>query len=315
MTEVVKRLVSLFTEKPYIPNMGAGKIAKWQKCSISEVKEAKKIYYNSRITHNPNIQKEVKILILDIETTPLEAYVWQTQVWKARISDDNVITQWFMLCWSAKWLGEDDIMSMRLTGNEALKEDDSRIVRGIWELLDQADIVIAHNGDMFDIPNLNTRFIINGLPPTSPYKTIDTLKIARKQFGFTHNSLNALGRVFGLGEKIETDFNLWRKAKHGNDEALIEMEIYNREDVNLLERVYLKLRPFIKNHPNLGVYTMCEDNQCGHCASIDLTFSGYVYTNTGKYATYRCNKCGAVSRVRKSSLQKEKRENLLTTLN
>lgn len=314
MNESTKKLLNLFSSKPYTIAMGAGNLAKWQKCSKNDVREAKRLYYDN--TQTDFLKNEVKILVLDIETTPLEAYVWSTQVWKARISDDLIISQWFMLTWAAKWLGEDTVMSMRLTGEEALAEDDGRITKGLWELLNQADIVIAHNGDSFDVPNINTRLIVNGLPPTKVYRTIDTLKVARKQFGFTHNSLNALGKLFNLGVKIGTNFDLWRRAKNGKDEALEEMEIYNQGDVTLLEAVYLKLRPYIKGHPNLGIYSMMEDNQCGHCGSTNLAEDGsYLYTNTGKYVTFRCNSCGAVSKARKSILTKEKSRTLLTTIN
>lgn len=313
MNEKIKSLISLFTSKPYVSNMGAGRISKWQKCSVEEVKEAKKIYYNIRNNTKPNTQNEVKILLLDIETAPLRAYVWSR--WKQNIYLGQTISEWFMLCWSAKWLGEDTVYSARVTGEEALTEDDSSIIKPLWDLLNEADILIAHNGKTFDIPKINTRFIINGLPPTTPYKQIDTMEVAKKQFGFSSNKLDNLAILFGFDRKLETGFELWKECMEGKEESLAYMEEYNRYDVILLEKVYLKLRPYIKNHPNLGVYTMCEENQCGHCASKDLTFTGYTYTNTGKYSLYKCNECGAISRTRITSLSKNKRNNLLTTLN
>lgn len=297
-------IVTLMRSHPYILEMGAGKLSKRFKTTRETIYTAKEIV-------RKDIKKHAKILIFDIETTPLEAYVWQTQVWKARISDDNVISRWYMLTWSAKWLGDNKIMSMRVTGEEALREDDERIVAGIWGLLDEADIVIAHNGDAFDIPNLNTRFLVNGLSPTRPYRTIDTLKVAQRQFGFSHNSLNALGRVFELGEKLETGFDLWRRCKNGDDEALRRMEEYNRGDVELLENVYLKMRAWIKGHPNVGVYMESDDKVCAVCGSDDLVPDGYYTTNSGKYRAYRCNSCGCShTRDRKNIYPKDKRANL-----
>ncbi len=306
----LKQIIEVMNKKPYLMNMGAGSLARIFKTTREVIYKAKDTVRNNSV--NTIIPK---ILILDIETTPLEAYVWQMQVWKARISDDNIISQWFMLTWAAKWLGSNEIFSMRLTGKEAVAENDKRIVQGLWDLLNQADIVIAHNGDSFDVPNINTRFIVNGLPPTKAYRTIDTLKIARKQFGFTHNSLNALGKLFKLGAKIETDFDLWRRSKNGSDEALEEMRIYNEGDVELLENVYIKLRPYIKGHPNLGVYSMNEEMQCGHCGSTHLVQEdSFLYTNVGKYRTYRCSDCGAVSKGRKSVITKDKSQTLITTI-
>lgn len=295
-------LVELMKSRQYLLEMGAGKLSKRYGTTREMIYQAKYIVKES-------IKKKAKILIFDIETTPLEAYVWQTQVWKARISDENVISRWFMLTWSAKWLGEDKIMSMRVTGEEALREDDKRIVAGIWGLLDEADIVIAHNGDSFDIPNLNTRFLINGLSPTRPYRTIDTLKVAQRQFGFSHNGLNALGRVFGIGEKLESGYDLWRRSKNGDDEALKKMEEYNCGDVDLLEKVYLKMRPWIKGHPNLGVYMESEEKVCSACGSTDIVPDGYYTTNSGKFRAYRCNSCGSShTRDRKNIYPKAKRE-------
>jgi hypothetical protein len=251
-----------------------------------------------------------KVLVFDIETSPLKAFVFQKSVWKANISDDQVISEWFGLCWSAKWLFNDEILSDRLTGKEAVNEDDKRITKSLWKLLDECDIAIAHNGDSFDIPNMNTRFILNNLMPTSPYQTIDTKLVAKKQFGFTHNSLDALAKLFNLGEKKQTDFDLWRKCTDGDEEALIYMQDYNKEDVRLLEEVYLKLRPWIKGHPNLGLFVESDGPVCPNCGSEDIKWTGkFYFTQTGKYETYRCS-CGAFGRSRTNSYNGEIRKSL-----
>jgi DNA polymerase elongation subunit (family B) len=302
----VNEIVQFLKDKPYAKEMGAGKLSKWLNCSREDVYNAKQILKKSN-------KKLPRVLLLDIETTPLEAYIWQMQVWKARVNDEAVISRWFCLTWSAKWLFSNVLMSMKLTGEEVKDENDSRIIDGLWKVLNEADIVIAHNGDNFDIPNINTRFIVNGLPPTKPYNTIDTLRIAQRQFGFSHNSLNALARVFGLPEKIDTGFDLWKRCKNGDDNALLEMETYNRHDVEVLEEVYLKIRPWIKSHPNLALYTEFEGEMCPNCGSTNLTEDGFYYTQTGKYQTLRCE-CGAFGRRRQSVLDKEKRKNLIVSV-
>lgn len=255
-----------------------------------------------------------KILILDIETAPLRAWVFQKQIWKANISNEMVISEWFMLSWSAKWLHDDHVMSDVLTGKEAKVEDDKRIVKSLWKLIDEADITIAHNGIHFDTPNINTRFLLNGLPPTRPYKQIDTLYIAKKQFGFTHNSLNALAELFHLGGKIDTSFELWSKCVDGSDEALKEMETYNIQDVKLLEDVYLALRPWIRSHPNVGIYMEEDKHVCSNCGHTELTPYGYNYTQTGKYPVHKCNKCGALSQETRSVISTDKKKYLLKSL-
>lgn len=251
-----------------------------------------------------------KVLVFDIETSPLKAFVFQKSVWKANITDEQVISEWFALCWSAKWLFDDQIMSDRLTGKEAINEDDKRITKSLWKLLNECDIAIAHNGDSFDIPNMNTRFIINGFLPPSPYQTIDTKAVAKKQFGFTHNTLDALAKLFGIGEKKKTDFDLWVKCTEGDDTSLKYMEEYNKGDVNLLEDVYLKLRPWIKGHPNLGLFVESDQPVCPNCGSENIEWTGkFYFTQTGKYETYRCT-CGAFGRSRTNVYDKEIRKEL-----
>jgi DNA polymerase III alpha subunit (gram-positive type)/DNA-directed RNA polymerase subunit RPC12/RpoP len=294
-------------------DMGAGKLSRIygvQRDLIVEArKKARELVKLEKRKHLP------KILIFDIETAPLEAYVYQKEVWKARVADDKIISQWFMLSWSAKWLFDDVVMSKAVSGKEALDEDDRRIVGGLWSLFDQADIIIAHNGGAFDIPNMNTRFVVNGFPPPSAYQMIDTLKVARREFGFTHNSLNALAKVFGVDEKIETNFDLWKKCKRGDAKALKEMERYNRRDVTILEEVYLRIRPWIKSHPNVGLFVNSDEPVCPYCGSEEvIEDDNHYYTMTGKYATYVCKRCGGISRARKTSFDKEKAKNLIVSI-
>lgn len=264
---------------------------------------------------NVEDKKFPKVLLFDIETSPLSAYVFQKSIWKTNVTDDQVISEWFMLTWSAKWLYDDKVISQRLTGKEAKDENDKRIVKGLWDLLDEADIVIAHNGDGFDVPNMNTRFIINGFPPTSPYQTIDTKSVATKQFGFTHNSLNALAKIFGFGAKKDTDFELWKRCTAGEEEALAYMQEYNIGDVELLEKVYLKLRPWIRNHPNIGLYIDNNETACPNCGSENITWldGKFHYTGVSKFPLFVC-KCGAYGRGRKSVVSKDKKEDLAVSL-
>lgn len=298
-----KQIALKFLEKKYQLNMGAGKLAKLYNVS-------KEIIYEAKTLSRKEIEfKLPKILILDIETAPLKGYVWK--LWKEDVGFERLISDWFMLTWSAKWLFEPVTHSMRLTGKEVLKEDDSRIVKELWKLLDDADIVITHNGEQFDLPKINSRFIINKLLPVSPYKSIDTKRIASKQFGFSSNKLDALALHFGFEPKLDTTFTLWKKCMEGDEVSLKYMETYNKHDVELLEEVYLKLRPWIQGHPNIGLYLESDTCTCTNCGSNNLTYlNKYYYTSTGKFELYRCS-CGAIVRRRLNAFNTEKKENLL----
>ena len=314
MSKKVDYLVSKMIEKPYLIAMGAGKIARWFKVGRDEVYEAR-VVARATIIANEESKQVINIpniLILDLETAPIKAYVWR--LWKENISLDQISSDWFMLTWSAKWLYSADVMSDRLTSEEAIAEDDSRIIRSLWELLNKADIVIAHNGVSFDVPKANARFIKWGLPPTRPYQQVDTRIIASKQFGFSSNKLEALARMFGIPGKFDTDFNLWVGCINGDEESLNYMETYNRQDVIVLEEVYLRMRSWIKGHVNLNLYSDGKSPVCPNCGSKNLhQDGGYYYTPAGRYKTLRCE-CGAVSRERSSDLTPDERKNIVISI-
>jgi len=187
------------------------------------------------------------------------------------------------------------------------RENDRELVDMLWKALDGADIVIAHNGDRFDLRKSNARFLAHNLKPPSPYKSIDTLKIARKHFQFDSNKLNDLGKYLGVGTKIpHTGAHLWFSCMSGNEKAWRIMRRYNAHDVELLERVYLKLRPFATTHPNLTFFSRAPG--CSHCQSKNTTYRGWIFTKTGKRKRIQCKDCGAwssdVMLLRESSMPK-----------
>lgn len=240
-----------------------------------------------------------KILILDIETAPNRAYVWR--LWKQNVYLDQIISNWFILTWAAKWVNNDTIYSEKLNEEEIYLEDDKRIMKKLWTMLDDADIMIAHNGNSFDIPKINSRFLINQLPPPSSYKQIDTKIIAKKQFGFESNKLDHLANQLGIEGKCDTDFTLWSKCMNGDQEAMEYMEFYNRKDVTILEKVYFKLRPYITGHPNLDMYYDDSQPHCPNCGSKSLIpeIDKKFYTQAVQYQLYRCKECNSLSRAKK----------------
>lgn len=288
---LINDIVNLMIKKPYLLEMGKGKLAKRFKCTPEDIVKARR-------EAKEFTRKVPKILIFDLETAPMSAWVWGR--WNQNISLEATISEWFILCWSAKWLYSDDVISCRLTSEEALNEDDSRIVKELWKLINGADIVIAHNAKGADIKWMNTRFIMNELAPPKPYHIIDTLEVAKKNFGFSSNKLDALAGYFGIPHKMDTNFKLWKDCMNGDEEALKYMEEYNRLDVDILEQVYIVLRPWIKNHPNCGNLLTSNIPICSICASkkLELIPDKYYYTSVGKYNLYRCKDCGSISRGR-----------------
>jgi DNA polymerase elongation subunit (family B) len=210
--------------------------------------------------------------------------------------ETNVIDfkqDWYLLCFAAKWLDGKFITKALpdFPGYKAGSENDKHLVKELWKLFDEADILIAHNGDQFDIRKANARFAYYNLPPPSPYKTVDTLKVARRYFNFTSNKLDDLGKQLGYGRKlVHTGFNLWQGCMHGDPAAWKKMIAYNKRDVELLEKIYKHFLPWITNHPNIS--TLSEiPNGCPNCASRNLMKRGFGFTKSGKYPRYQCNDC------------------------
>lgn len=246
------------------------------------------------------VAKQPKILLFDIETTPNVSYTWG--LFKQDVGLNQVIKPAFMLCWAGKWLFDDKVMSDCISPSDAVCGNDESISRSLWDVIDEADIVVAHNGDKFDIPWANSRFVYHGMVPPSPYRTIDTLKVCRQTFYFTSNKLEWVSKYLTKEEKIKTSFELWARCMNGEEDALKRMSEYNVQDTAMLEEVYVKLRPWIRNHPNLGLYYDTEAAVCGHCGSSNLISMTKPYvTNARTYETFRCIDCGAVNRVKKST--------------
>ena len=252
--------------------------------------------------HNKTLNNNPKILVFDIETAPLVTYIWNR--WQKFIPDEQLIEDWFVISWAAKWLFDDNVMSMVVTPEEAKQRNDERVVIGLWELLNEADIVIAHNGIKFDIKHMNGRFLKHELDLPMPYQVIDTFRHSVKNMKIPSHGLNYIAKYLGLGRKDKTDFQLWLDAMKGDPAQLRRMDEYCRQDVRLLEDVYLKLRPYIQPHPNLGLYIESDVEVCPSCGSDELEKQGTYATTVNLYDAYRCKCCGSITRSRQSKIKK-----------
>lgn len=304
-----EEVISIFKEKPYLLLMGANKVAHRLKTTPDVVRIARAIVRRNMkdfgTTYNPNEvafkrpENNLKVLFLDVETSPMIGYFWNR--WKANISLDQTVSEWFILSWSAKWANDDNMINGVLTPSEAVSEDDSRIMIDLWNILNQADVVVTHNGIRFDHKKINTRFLLHGLPPTRPFRVIDTLKMIKDTFAFSSNKLDNLLIQFGLERKLGTNFNLWKNCMNGSAEALAEMLEYNDWDVIQLERAFVRMKPWVKNFPNFALYNSIEDSDvCPTCGEKHLIQDGFYTTATNKYKLYRCTSCGTLSRKRRA---------------
>mgnify|MGYP003145899441 CR=1 FL=1 len=245
-----------------------------------------------------------RILILDIETAPNLAYVWR--FFKENVSLDQLQEHSNILSVAAKWLGEKRVYYW---GTD--KHTEAEVLAYTNKLLDEADIVVAHNGDRFDMAKIRGRSLVHGLDLPSPYKQIDTWKIAKREFGFDSNSLAYLADVLGCSPKTKhkefPGFELWAECLKGNKRAWKELCLYNKQDVLTLEEIYVKIRPYARNHPSVSAVGEPGEVTCPKCGSTDQKKRGHYYTNTQKYQRYKCMGCGGWHRARFTEYPKEHR--------
>lgn len=253
-----------------------------------------------------------KIGTLDIETSPIVAYVWS--LWKVNVGLNQILEDWSILSYCYKWLGEKKVHYDDVSGQADLR-DDSKLLQGLWNFLDEADIVIAQNGIAFDVKKINARFIQAGMPPPSPYKVVDTMIEAKKVARFTSNKLEWLSaKLTETKKSAHKEFpgmELWVECLKDNPKAWKVMKKYNPIDVIGTEGVYLKLRPYIIGHPNVAIYDEDETMRCPNCGSSDVIKKGYRFTQVGKYSRYQCNGCAAWSRGGYTENTPAKRKSML----
>lgn len=233
----------------------------------------------------------LKILLFDIESSPNVAYIWGKYEQDA-LGDFIKERQIISFAW--KWLGEKEVRVLSLPMFKSYKrfpDNNRELVLKLHEIISRADIVIGHNVDGFDDKIANAEFLYHGLPPTPPHKTVDTLKVAKSKFRFNSNKLGDLGAHLGLGKKIDTGgFSLWAGCLRGDPRSWELMMKYNKQDVVLLEKVYLRMRPWMSNHPDLNAIDLHIG--CPICKGVNLQRRGWAIVGGGRKRRFQCTDCG-----------------------
>lgn len=227
----------------------------------------------------------MKTLLFDIETKPIKSWNWGIYEQNAI----EVIEDWSILCFSWKWLDEKKAYVETIES-----QTEEQLVKKLHRLFDEADVIIAHNGNKFDIKKSNSKFLQYRLTPPSPYKKIDTLVVAKQNFKLTSNRLDDLGELLNVGRKVKhPGFEMWKGCMNGESKWWSLMKRYNRQDVVLLEKVYIALLPWVQNHPN---YQWFMDEKGKHCCP-NCGSESYQKRNLEKRLNYlirrlHCTDCG-----------------------
>ncbi len=225
----------------------------------------------------------MKTLYWDWETLPALVYTFETR--NAFIGLDQIVEPGRAVCFGAQWgdTGKTMFFSEWRHGRAGM-------LQAAWDLLDEADIVAAYNGDSFDTKIFNGEVIEKG--PYAPFQSIDLYKVVKANFRLQSHKLQYVAEHLGVGSKVSHHgFRLWREVIEGDRKAQALMERYCKQDVKLLPRVYAKLQPWIKTHPNVALYNDIEG--CPNCGGSNLEKRGFRYTRISAYQRYHCNDCGA----------------------
>lgn len=236
----------------------------------------------------------MKILTVDIETSPNLAYVWG--LFKQNVAISQIEEAGEVICFAAKWLGSDEILYYSLH-----HDGKQEMLNAAYNLLSEADAVVHYNGARFDIPHLNREFILAGMTPPAPFAQIDLLRTVKSKFRFVSNKLDFVSQALGIGAKTShTGFQLWLDCLAGDEEAWGLMREYNKQDVVITENLYTRLLPWIQPHPAVPLFDTetptSGDPLCPNCGGDTLKPRGRAYTSVSVFQRYRCDDCGKWSR-------------------
>jgi len=237
-----------------------------------------------------------RVLVLDIETSPLLVYVWNLK--EQFVGLNQMVQDWHIMAWSAKWLGE-PASKVQYHDQRNLKVgNDLPILKPLWRLLNKADIVLTQNGKAFDAKKINARFMLHGMKPPRPYTHLDTYLIAKKAASFTSHSLEYLSDRFCTKYKKLTHskfpgLSLWRECLKGNRAAWNEMREYNIHDVLATEEFYERIKAWApdsapKPFPRAKGSTSCET--CGDDGR--MIRRGVAIKRAARYQRWQCQTCG-----------------------
>lgn len=128
------------------------------------------------------------------------------------------------------------------------KTNEKKFIQDVLDVLDEYDILIAHNGEYFDKTYLNTKATGFDLEPIMRYKkTIDPCLAARKHLKLGRNSLAAIIDYLHIPvKKTPIELHIWTKAALEGDKKCMDKIVEHCEhDVVTLELVYDRMRKLI----------------------------------------------------------------------
>ena len=242
------------------------------------------------------IKQKPKILVLDIETAPNIVTSWGLWIPQQYLSHENLLQEKYIIGAAWKWYGQKGVSTVYVDSNSPT--NDFNVASTLQEVLCEADAVVAHNGDKFDLRWIRARILFHKLPPIPKLFQIDTKKLCKTHFHLNSNKLDYIAKYLGIGSKLQTDYSLWKKCMVGDEQALATMKKYNIWDVILLEKVFTAVRPHVPAKINMRLFG--DRAVCPSCGSKHIQYRGFTYTSNNKYRRFQCTSCGKWDRETKA---------------
>lgn len=163
-----------------------------------------------------------------------------------------------ILCASIKAYGVKGVTTIRADKYKSWKTNklnQEEFVKDMMKALEDFDIYVAHNGQYFDKPWINSVNLRYGLKPTLRFeKFVDPVALSRRHLRLARNSLSSLLDYFDIPEsKTPIRFAYWMEASHnGSRRAMDYIVQHCEQDVLCLEQVYDKVRKLVKGIDDQG---------------------------------------------------------------
>lgn len=306
--EQKKYIIQCFFEKECNADIARDFVEKFNvECNIESLrKRISKLRISLNIDSEP---KPIKRLFFDIETGYHTVRSWRIG-YNLNIQPESIIKEKKIICISYKWQDEDVVHTLTWDKNQSEKE----MLKEFVSILDESSEAIGHNSDRFDLREIRTRCIANGILMQPKYRTLDTLKKSRSHFSFASNKLDYIGEFLNCGKKLKHEgYSLWIKVVEDNDRnALKDMVAYCERDVILLEDAYHVLSPYISHNTNFSVHNDITNKWgCPECASNNIILQGTDITPTGMIKRkMRCKECD-----KQYSISNKNYQNMISKIN
>lgn len=232
-----------------------------------------------------------KILVYDIETTPVLAWIWRCGDQVVRHSQlHEKYNQTKIICVTYRWLHEKKSKALVF---DIRRQCDKKVLKDFSKLANEADIILGKNNTKFDDKHINFRIFQHGLPPIHDLrrKSDDLERWMRSTFNMQSYALDYFSKLCTGEGKIAMYMEDWIDiVLHKDKKKLDKMVEYGLKDVDDTVALIEEVQPYVIPKHNRAAFA--GDLCCTNCGSKKIKKNGTrIVGNIRKQAFY-CNDHG-----------------------